>query len=170
MNKLIPAGIITIAAIAAIAYFALGAASAQVVKAGDNVSVYYTGTFTNGTVFDSNIARGPLNFTVGANEVIPGFDQAVIGMRLNQIRNVTIPPSEAYGAVNPSMIVSLPISDFGNQSVRPGMIFTRVVSSGRIEGKVITVNATNATLDFNPPLAGKTLDFSIRVVKIQGAR
>src|SRR5690348_17055416 len=64
-----------------------------VVAAGDNISVEYTGTFTNGTVFDTNAGNGkpPLTFRVGGGQLIPGFDSAVVGMQINQTKNVTIP-------------------------------------------------------------------------------
>ena len=161
--------LVVVIAVIAAAYFVTGTVSAaQVVKSGDNVSVYYTGYFTNGTVFNTNIGSQPFNFTAGANEVIPGFDNAVIGMKLDENKTVTIPENEAYGPVNPSLIVSLPLSKFGNQTVKVGMIFTQTSATGhQVQGIVEAVNATNATLDFNPPLAGHTLIFSIRVIKIQ---
>ncbi|MGI0100294.1 MAG: FKBP-type peptidyl-prolyl cis-trans isomerase [Candidatus Micrarchaeaceae archaeon] len=141
--------------------------SAQVVKAGDSIQVYYTGEFTNGTVFNSNVGQQPFNFTVGANEVIPGFDNAVLGMKAGQTKNVTIPASDAYGEVNRSLIATFPISEFGNQSVEVGMIFTKTGPDGQqVEGTVTAVNSTNATLNFNPPLAGQTLLFIIKVVSI----
>ena len=64
---------------------------------GDTVDVFYTGTFTNGTVFDSNVGGQPLQFTVGSGQVIPGFDQAVLGMKLKESKTVTIPANDAYG-------------------------------------------------------------------------
>ncbi len=161
--------LIAVVVVAVVAYFAVTMPSAtQAVKAGDNVSVYYTGTFTNGTVFNTNVGSQTFNFTVGANEVIPGFDQAVIGMRLNQNKTVTVPVNEAYGPVNPALIVALPLSEFGNQTIQIGMIFTQTTASGQeLQGIVTAVNSTNATLDFNPPLAGHELVFTIKVVKIQ---
>ena len=64
---------------------------------GDLVEVHYTGSFENGTVFDSSTERGPLPFTVGAGEVIPGFENAVMGMQVGETKKVTIPPEQAYG-------------------------------------------------------------------------
>ncbi len=162
-------GIIVLAIAVVAVYLTIGTASAvQTVSAGDNVQVYYTGAFTNGSVFNSNVGGPLFNFTVGANGVIPGFDQAVIGMKLNQTKTVTIPVNEAYGEVDPKLIVTLPIKEFGNQTVDVGNIFTETTTSGQqIQGIVIAKNATNATLDFNPPLAGKTLVFTIKVVGIE---
>jgi peptidylprolyl isomerase len=146
----------------------LGTSSnAQMVSSGDTVEVYYTGTLTNGTVFDTNVGKQPLQFTVGSGQVIAGFDQGVIGMQLNQTKTITLPPSEAYGEVNQSLIIIVPIKDFGNQSVTVGMTVTKTVVGNEYQGTVTSVNSTNATIDFNPPLAGKTLIFQIKVIGIQ---
>ncbi len=147
-----------------VVYMATNGASAQTVAAGDNISVYYTGTFTNGTVFDSNVGGQPLNFTVGRGQLIKGFDQGVVGMKLNQNKTLTLPPAEAYGEVNQSLIVAVPRSDFGNVSVQVGGTVT--TNAGR-RGIITALNATTATVDFNPPLAGQTLIFQIKVVSIK---
>lgn len=162
-NSLYFVAVIVIAVVAIGVYYAINISAASVVAAGDNVSVYYTGKFTNGTVFGTNVGATPLNFTVGAHQLITGFDQGVVGMRLNQTKNITVSPIEGYGEVNQSLIVTVPLSRFGNQSVTLGM---RIQTAGGAQGVVTLVNATNATVNFNPPLAGKTLVFQIRVVKI----
>ncbi len=159
--------VILIALVASLAFVASGVAAGQEVKNGDNVSVFYTGKFTNGTVFDTNVGGQPLNFTVGANEVIPGFDNAVIGMRVGESKNVTIPPSEAYGEPSANLIVEVPLSSFGNSTVTEGMGVTQTAPNGQqFQGIVTSVNSTTATVDFNPPLAGKTLVFDIKVSSI----
>ncbi len=155
--------IVVIIAIAIAGYSTLTPAAQSTVSAGDNISVYYTGSYTNGTVFSTNYGAQPLNFTVGANEVIPGFDNAVLGMRMNETKNVTIPDTEAYGPVNPQLIVFVPITQFGNQSVNVG---TAVSTSTGEHGVIIAKNATNVTVDFNPPLAGRTLVFKIKILAI----
>ena len=162
----IGAAVVVIAVIAVVSYAVFGS-STPVVQAGDNVSVYYTGAFTNGTVFDSNVGAQPLYFTAGAGQVIKGFDQAVIGMKLNQSKQVTIPVNEAYGPVNPRLIVSVPAKAFGNQTVQVGTKVSEGTGRQTVDGVVVAVNATNVTVDFNPPLAGQTLVFTIKVVGIQ---
>ncbi|MEM3839202.1 MAG: FKBP-type peptidyl-prolyl cis-trans isomerase, partial [Candidatus Micrarchaeaceae archaeon] len=109
-----------IIAIAAIAYFVMPPNLGLAVADGDNISVYYTGMFTNGTVFSTNLGQAPLHFVVGSNEVIPGFSQAVIGMHVNQTKTAVLQPSEAYGNFNPNLIVRIPISSFGNRTVQNG--------------------------------------------------
>jgi FKBP-type peptidyl-prolyl cis-trans isomerase 2 len=161
------AGIMVICLIG-LAYFAL-LETAPTVRAGDTIQVYYTGTLANGMIFDSNVGRQPFNFTVGANQVIPGFDRGVIGMTLNQNRTITIPANEAYGQANPALIVQVPLSQFGNQTVKNGTIITESSSSGgqTREGIATAVNSTMVTVNFNSPLAGQTLVFSVKVVGIK---
>ena len=150
-----------------VVYVAISNASTPTVAAGDTIEVYYTGTLTNGTVFDSNVGQQPLQFTVGSGQVIEGFDQGVIGMKLNQTKTITIPANQAYGEVNPDLIVTVPIKEFGNQSVTKGMAVTESANGQQLQGTVTAVNATNATIDFNSPLAGQTLIFKITIAGIQ---
>ena len=94
--------VVVVVAAAAAVYFVFVGGVGQAVAAGDTVSVYYNGTYTNGTVFDSNFGKQPLNFTVGANQVIPGFNNAVVGMKVGGRRELIIPPALAYGQNAPS--------------------------------------------------------------------
>ena len=165
--KIGPLHIVAAVILIGVIYLAINNAAVPVVAAGDTVNVSYTGTFTNGTVFDSNVGKSPLQFTVGSGQVIPGFDQGVIGMKLNEEKTITIPANEAYGEVNPALITEVPISAFGNQTVQVGMGVGKTVNGQQIRGVITSVNKTNATLDFNPPLAGKTLVFKIKILSIK---
>jgi len=150
---------------------AAGASAPILVAAGDNISVEYTGTFQNGTVFDTNAGNGkpPLKFTVGGGQLIQGFDMGVIGMSLNETKNITIPPEQAYGPVDPSLIIPVPLSAFGNKSssIKVGDGISTIISGIQRQGVVTALNATVATVDFNAPLAGQTLIFKIKVLSIQ---
>ena len=159
--------VIVIAAILLAIYFVSGTAKAESATTGDTVQVYYTGTLTNGTVFDSNVGKQPLVFTVGSGQVIAGFDKAVIGMTINQTVNVTIPSNDAYGPVNPNLIVSVPLSRFSNKTITVGETITETGQGQTLQGIVKSVNSTSATIDFNSPLAGQTLIFKIKLAGIQ---
>lgn len=154
--------VVVAAVVIGLMYVTTGSA-AQTVAVGDNISVYYTGTFTNGTVFDTNVGKQPLNFTVGAGQLIQGFDQGVVGMKLNQNKTITLPANEAYGPVNPSLIITVSRKMFGNQSIQIGEVVTN--SQGQ-QGRITMANATNVTVNLNSPLAGQTLVFQIKVVAI----
>ena len=166
-NVMISLAVLAVVVILSAVYVTSRLTSAQSVVAGDNISVYYTGAFTNGTVFDTNVGKAPINFTVGAGQLIPGFDQGVIGMKLNQTKTITIPENEAYGPVNPSLFVRVPPSQFSGHVPSVGSIVTRNANGQQVQGVVIAENATNVTVDFNSPLAGQTLIFTIRVVSIK---
>jgi FKBP-type peptidyl-prolyl cis-trans isomerase 2 len=153
-------------AVFGVIYLIISSGSQAVVK-GDTIQVYYTGRLTNGTVFDSNVGRQPLNFTVGSGQLIKGFDEGVIGMKINETRNITIPVNEAYGEINPNLIINVPLNVFGNKTVSVGNVVTRTSNGQQYQGTVISINATDATINFNSPLAGKILIFNIRVVGIQ---
>lgn len=166
-RKIVIATVIAIALIVVVYLTLSSSAQTPVVADGDNVQVYYTGSFTNGTVFNSNVGSQPFNFTVGSGQVIQGFDSAVIGMKLNQSKTVTIPANQAYGPVDPGLIISVPVKDFGNETASVGMAVVRTSNGQQTRGVITALNATNATVNFNSPLAGQTLVFEIRVVGIE---
>jgi FKBP-type peptidyl-prolyl cis-trans isomerase 2 len=161
--------IVVVAIIIAVVYMATNNNSGQVVAVNDTISVYYTGTLTNGTVFDSNVGKQPLNFTVGSGEIIKGFDEGVIGMKVNETKSVTIPANEAYGPVNPALIQEVPKSSFGNESIQKGSLVQGTFNGAEEQGTVTAINATTVTVDFNPPLAGQTLIFQIKIISIKKA-
>lgn len=69
----------------------------RIVKQGDTISVHYTGKFPEGEVFDSSVGKQPLTFVVGSGQLIQGFDEAVVGMKVGETKTVEIPPEKAYG-------------------------------------------------------------------------
>ena len=168
------AGIIVAAAaiiIACIAvYFVYFAVPAVV--AGDTINVTYTGMFDNGTVFDTNAGKSPLTFTVGGGQMIPGFDAAVRGMKVNEEKNVTLTPDQAYGDYNPALVRIVPYSQLpANQTYYPGEPLGFRSSVDGSEHIVYVVNVTSAgvAIDANSPLAGQNLTFDIKIDSIQKA-
>ncbi len=160
-NYVIAAAVIVIIAVAV--YMIIANTSSAVAASGDNVSVYYSGTFTNGTSFGSDFNATPINFTIGAGQMIPGFSNAVICMHVGQIKYITLQPSEAYGYVNQSRIITVSKSQFGNSVVTVGM---SVTAPSGASGIITNISANIVTVDFNPPLAGKTLKFEIKLLKV----
>ncbi len=136
---------------------------------GDVVSVHYTGTLEDGEVFDSSLEREPLEFEVGAGQVIPGFDLGVEGMVAGESRRIEIPAAEAYGERNEEMVFPVPKDQFP-PDITPGVGDRFQVQVG--EDQIIEVEITEITddavmLDANHPLAGKTLVFEITLVEIK---
>lgn len=128
---------------------------------GDRIVVDYTGMFENGTIFDSSAGREPLEFDAGEGQMIRGFDDAVIGMRLNEEKTVTIKPEDAYGVYDAKKITEFPVSRVPNNTKVGDTLY-----SGPLPVRVVAINSTNVTIDMNHPLAGKTLVFRIKIVKI----
>lgn len=137
-------------------------------KEGDTVHVHYTGSLEDGAVFDSSAGRDPLSFTIGSGQVIPGFEEAVIGMALNDKKNVTIPVDQAYGPRNDELVLTVPrdqvppdiAPEVGMKLQMQGPNDTPVVV------EVTEVAEEHIKMDANPPLAGKDLIFDIELVQI----
>src|SRR5262249_574053 len=101
------------------------------VKEGDTISVHYTGKLDDGTVFDSSVGREPLQFTVGAHEVIPGFEEGALGMQVGDKREIIITPDHAYGPYVEELVKVLPRSAFpANINPAIGFEFAIQLQSG----------------------------------------
>ncbi|VVB57968.1 FKBP-type peptidyl-prolyl cis-trans isomerase [Candidatus Anstonella stagnisolia] len=151
------------------------------VKRGDTVSVDYIGTLPNGTLFDTSIqaeaAKGglalrdsyePLTFTVGAGQMIAGFDAGVIGMKINETKTITLTPAQAYGEKDKTRVIAVPLANIqsdGRNVTIGGFVYTPSGARGIISG----INGTDALIDFNHPLAGETLIFKITVKEIKSS-
>jgi len=136
---------------------------------GNVVKVDYTGKLADGTVFDSSTGKEPLEFTVGAGQMIPGFDKAVVGMRVGDTKTVTIPADEAYGKPDSNLVHIVPKSDMPEGLVPMiGQKLQAMDNSGRVQNFVITaVTDTTVTVDGNHELAGKDLTFEITMRSIK---
>jgi len=138
------------------------------VKKGDKVKIEYTGTLTDGTIFDTSEGRDPLEFEAGSGVVIPGFDKAIIGMKKGEEKDIEIPCKEAYGEPNPNMVQEIPRDKLPKeQEPKEGMMIGIGLPNGQqLPAKISKVTKTVVTLDLNHPLAGKDLNFHIKVVGI----
>jgi FKBP-type peptidyl-prolyl cis-trans isomerase 2 len=137
-------------------------------KTGDTVRVHYTGSLTDGTTFDSSREQEPLQFTVGQSEVIGGFEEAVVGMTPGDSKTVTIPPGEAYGDRNESMVQQVPRSAIPAElELSPGLMLQAQGPNGEtMRFSVIEFDDESVTVDGNHPLAGKDLVFDLELVEI----
>lgn len=135
---------------------------AEVVEAGDYVEVEYTGTLNDGTVFDSNVGGDPLGFTAGTGQMIKGFDDAVIGMKVGEEKEIHLEPEEAYGQPDPELIMEFSLDNVPEGTQIGDVLFT---PSGA-QGMVINLINETAIVDFNFPLAGIPLNFKIKILEI----
>ncbi len=149
------------------------------IEAGDFVRFHYVGRFENGEVFDTSyedIAReneiyveereyGPLGVHVGVGEIIQGLDEALIGMEVGEKKRITVPPEKAYGMPNPELVIEVPVSEFTQAGLEPVEGLYVMTDSGI--AKIVGVGEETVKLDFNHPLAGKTLVFEVEIIGIE---
>jgi peptidylprolyl isomerase len=142
--------------------------TAVAAKKGDTVKVDYTGTFADGTQFDSSIGKEPLQFTVGAGQMIAGFDAAVLGMKVGEKKTVTIPAAQAYGARDESLVFTVDRAKMpANINPQVGMKLQMTQNDGStIVVTIKEVNESTVTMDANHEMAGKDLTFEITLVAI----
>ena len=177
-------GIVIVVIIAVAAYFLLmpstsgspggksvitGTGTGRAAAIGDSVSVIYTGMFTNGSVFDSNVNGTPITFTVGSHQVIMGFENALVGMKAGQTKTVHIPVDQAYGSYKPEYIhVINRTGSLATMELPEGAMLTyRNPSTNTISRvKILSVTPDSVTVDGNSPLAGEPLTFTIQLVSV----
>jgi peptidylprolyl isomerase len=137
-------------------------------KIGDTATVHYKGTLKDGSVFDTSENQEPLNFTLGKNEMIPGFENAIIGLTKGESKTFTLTPDEAYGEQDDDMILNMPRSEFPPEiDPEVGMVL-KVTNEDDEDTHLMVTEMTDEmiTLDGNHPLAGEDLTFEINVVEI----
>ncbi len=133
------------------------------------VKIKYKGMFKDGTVFDTNENREPLEFEVGKNQVIPGLEEGILGMKKGEKKKLTIAPVKAYGERNDQLVRAFPKSSFPPKvELKPGVRFALKAPNGQpFLAEVKEVKDSEVVLDLNHPLAGKELVFEVEIVDIQ---
>jgi peptidylprolyl isomerase len=137
-------------------------------KTGDTVKVHFEGSLEDGSIFGSTINDEPFEFTIGQKHMLPGFENAVIGMQKGDTKTITLPPEEAYGLHKKELVHVM------NRSGFPKEINLEIGKTLRVrtqDGKYIVVTIKDITedsivLDENEPLAGETLTFNIELIDI----
>ena len=129
-------------------------------------SVHYTGTLPeSGEVFDTSEGRDPLSFLVGHQQMIPGFEEELMGAEKGERRTFTLEPERAYGEKIAEAVQQIPAEMFGDITPEPGMTLMSDVGPFN----VVSVEGDTVTVDFNHKLAGETLQFSVEVVDVRAA-
>ncbi len=144
-------------------------------KSGNTVTVHYTGTLNDGTKFDSSRddGRNPITFTLGAGQMILGFDTAVTGMTVGEVKDVTLAPTEAYGEKRDDLTQIVPQAAFpeGFEFIVGGQVVGQSESGMPVTATIMELveqeQEQSVKLDMNHPLSGKTLNFNIELVEIQ---
>ena len=139
-------------------------------KTGDRVKIEYTGTLDDGTVFDSNVDQGSLlEFEVGGGQVIIGFDDAILGMHEGEEKQFSISPTDAYGEHYPTLIQKVPKEVFPpDAELALGLLFEAGLPTGeKVPAMVTAIEEGIVVVDLNHPLAGKRLNFKIKLSGIK---
>ena len=137
-------------------------------QSGDRVQVHYTGRLADGTTFDTSRQRAPLEFTLGGGDILPGVEQAVVGMTAGEAKTITIPAAHAYGPHQPARVLEIE-----RHHLPPDLHPTvgQHLHMQRQDGEALEVVVTaltegHITLDANHPLAGHDLTFDLQLVEI----
>jgi peptidylprolyl isomerase len=137
-------------------------------KTGDTVKVHYTGKLDDGSVFDTSAEREPLQFTIGEGQIIPDFEQAIVGMNPGESKTVQIPSEKAYGPRHEEMVMEVDRNEFP-ADLEPKVdqrLQVRQQDGQTFAVTVTAVSESKVTLDGNHPLAGKDLTFDIQLTEI----
>ncbi len=140
----------------------------ETAKDGDTVKVHYKGTLRDGTVFDDSEQRDPLELTLGSKQVIPGFEEAIVGMKVGDSKVETIPAAEAYGEPKDQLILRAPMDKMPEgKAPEVGQQMQVMTEGGQpVPVRVTEVSEDEVTLDANHPLAGHDLTFELKLVEI----
>ncbi|AZQ63254.1 peptidylprolyl isomerase [Flammeovirga pectinis] len=140
----------------------------SVAQKGHKVKVHYVGTLNDGSQFDSSVERGePIEFKVGAGQMIPGFDAAVEGMTVGDKKTVNIPSDQAYGPAREDLIIEFKRSDIpADMNPKIGDQIGLQSPQGPIPATVVELNDEVIKVDANSPMAGKDLNFDIELVEV----
>ncbi len=151
-----------------LAALALASCSKASVRPGSTVKLFYT-AFVDGAAYDSNEGSDGIRITQGRRELVPGLDDGLLGMKTGETKDILVPPERGYGERDPKAIESMPLKDFGELAARlsPGATVHGMRGGKAAEAKVVSVENGKAVLDFNHPLAGKTVRFRVRVAEIR---
>ena len=136
------------------------------VELGTKVTLHFALVLEDGDVIDSNFETAPATFTVGAGNLLPGFESTLIGLENGDEREFTIPPEEAFGQHNPQNVQRVDRSNFDQQELEVGAMFSFQNGDGELPGVIIEFEDEEILVDFNHPLAGKNIIFQVKIMDI----
>ena len=146
------------------------AAAQETVADGARVSLEYTVSLADETVFDTNVGKAPLVYTHGAGELVPGLERQLVGLKAGDAKSVEVPPEEAYGAVDPNRLQEVPKENVPEASRAVGKKLQGRGPNGRMMyAQVREVKDDTLVVDLNHPLAGQKLFFAVKVLKVEQA-
>ncbi len=137
------------------------------ITAGKKVSMEYTLRLEDKTVIDTNVGGQPLSYTQGKEDIIPGLEKEMEGMNVGDSKEVTVTPEEGYGVVNQEAFIEVNKTQIPEQALQVGAQIQGQTQEGQpLQGLVAEIKDDTVILDFNHPLAGKTLYFDVKILGI----
>ena len=145
-----------------------GAKSTLTISEGLTVSMEYTVALEDKKVVDTNVGGKPLVFIQGSHQIIPGVEKAILGMKVGESKSIIVSPEEAYGPVVKKAFVEVQRKKVPEKAWKVGaQVQGRGVQGQIVRGRVVEIKEDTATIDFNHPLAGKTLHFDVKILDIK---
>jgi FKBP-type peptidyl-prolyl cis-trans isomerase SlyD len=139
-----------------------------VIKDGSKVSMEYTLYLEDGSVEETNVGKDPLEYEHGAKMMIPGLETKLEGLKAGDTIKVEVPPEEGYGVVNPDGFQEVPKEKIPPESRKVGTVLKTTLTDGRVARvRVHEVKEDTIVMDFNHPLAGKTLTFEVKILDVK---
>ena len=132
------------------------------------VTLHFTLKLPSGEVIDTTTDKAPATFKVGDGSLLPGFEQSLFGLKAGDQRSLQIEPERGFGPGNPQNIQTMPRDQFNEMELEPGlMVIFRDAAGGEMPGMVKTIHDTTVDVDFNHPLAGKTVTFDVEILEVK---
>ena len=142
----------------------------QRIGAATQVTLHFAIKLDNGDVVDSTFDKQPATFTVGDGSLLPGFEQALYGLKAGDKRSLQIEPENAFGQPNPQNVQVMPRGQFQDMELSEGLlIIFNDAANAELPGVVKAFDEQQVTIDFNHPLAGKTLSFDVEIIEVRPA-
>ena len=142
----------------------------QRIGAATQVTLHFAIKLDNGDVVDSTFDKEPATFTVGDGSLLPGFEQALYGLKAGDKRSLPIGPEQGFGQGNPQNIQVMPRAQFADMELSEGLlIIFNDAANAELPGVVKAFDANQVTIDFNHPLAGKDLTFDVEIIDVKAA-
>lgn len=135
-----------------------------------HVTLHFALKLEDGDIVDSNFEDEPVSFRMGDGNLPPGFEQAICGLKAGDQRTLTLSPEQGFGMPNPANRQIMPLKQFQGIELEPGlMIMFQDASQSELPGVVVDIDEDAVTVDFNHPLAGKTLQFEVQILDVEFA-
>lgn len=143
--------------------------SPLVIGADTRITLYFSVSLEDGEVIDSNFDKSSATFTVGDGNFLPGFEKALFGLKAGDKRSISMPPKEAFGEMNAENIKVLQRHTFeGDLTLEEGLLVSFQTGDGELPGLITKVRDDWVEVDFNHPLAGRTLNFQVHILSVEG--